>query len=300
MRGARLVRLIDSGRLLGKPLSDLHLLPSSEELDCEALSSVASVSGIVPAGGSKTWGMTAKELMKELLEGCESCQVVPKGQAAEVLPCDVLLPKNFPVKYKECKEIIHISLKDKLLDSGVALRKCKVLLENTPAKSAKISANNVLLDSITKEAAKNQMDGAVDSHPDFEGSSQEMFREDDPVEDFDGGMDNSFLCEVTKPKFPSFASTRRVTNNKMKISRSSWVTKVLVVQFAPSPPTRHGSELRTQVMRRAPCLKQQLLSCLTHQSLPSVQSQLEVRALRVVMCQLQSFWLNWRELKTNN
>jgi len=72
------VRLIDSGRLLGKPLSDLHLLPSSEELDCEALSSVASVSGIVPAGGSKTWGMTAKELMKELLEGCESCQVVPK------------------------------------------------------------------------------------------------------------------------------------------------------------------------------------------------------------------------------
>jgi len=45
------------------------------------------------------------------------------------------------------------------------------------------------------------------------------------VEDFDDGMDNSFLCEVTKPKFPSFASTRRVTHNKMKISRSSWVTK---------------------------------------------------------------------------
>jgi len=54
---------------------------------------------------------------------------------------------------------------------------CRVLLENTPTKSAKITANNVLLDSITKETAKNQMDGAVDSHPDFEGSSQEMFRE---------------------------------------------------------------------------------------------------------------------------
>jgi len=46
-----------------------------------------------------------------------------QGQAAEVLPCDVLLPQELPSKIQGMQgEIIHISLKEKLLDSGVALR----------------------------------------------------------------------------------------------------------------------------------------------------------------------------------
>lgn len=46
--------------------------------DFPAMATASSISGIIPAGGSKTWSFTARDTIKELIEGADNCKVVPK------------------------------------------------------------------------------------------------------------------------------------------------------------------------------------------------------------------------------
>lgn len=73
------IRLIDFGTLITKPGSSLRPHPQVDGVKIPALSTLTAISGIIPAGGSHTWGNLAKEAIKELIEGQESCRVVPKA-----------------------------------------------------------------------------------------------------------------------------------------------------------------------------------------------------------------------------
>jgi len=47
-----------------------------------------------------------------------------QGPAQKTIPCDVLIPQEIPHKVKGLPgEIEYVSVKDKLLEAGVALRK---------------------------------------------------------------------------------------------------------------------------------------------------------------------------------
>ena len=72
------IRLIDFGTLISKPCSSLRIQPVVEGVNIPAMSTLTSIAGIIPAGGSSSWGNLAKEAIKELIEGQESCRVVPK------------------------------------------------------------------------------------------------------------------------------------------------------------------------------------------------------------------------------
>ena len=89
------MRLIDSGLLISKPLSSLRVTP--EKAGCPAMTTYAHIAGIIPTGGSSSWGLTAKDTIKELLEGCENCKVIPKvgWQEICILPL-VLAGWRFP------------------------------------------------------------------------------------------------------------------------------------------------------------------------------------------------------------
>ncbi|XP_067945924.1 uncharacterized protein [Watersipora subatra] len=151
------VRLVDSGQLISKPVSSLMRTPKAA---CESAVTIrASIADIIPAGGSGLWGPTAKETIKELIDSCDTCKVVPLGQAKDVLPCDLLIPEEQPRKYQGVQgEMIFISVKDRLLEKGVALRD-GASLKTSPAKKTTLEkkaleTSDAAIDITKKEKGK--------------------------------------------------------------------------------------------------------------------------------------------------